>query len=843
MCSAFISNGNTLWAGTEKGVFEIKISESDWQVAEAKLLFGIPDVSCLHLESSGLLLMGTWNKGLYRVNIKQQESPPAKMSHLPYKVINDIISDKAGNYWVCADEGVALLYRTYFAPLTLPFERSYVLSISTGEDGAIYATEGAILCSINNRIMSQGQILLQATQLNTKDIFAILKTNDALWIGTSDARVFRITANKVDTLDLSHMIPRVTHFTKDNHNHIWVCANAELVRITPKLTIKRYGKSEGILTNVQIVRVSPTKGVLAGGSGITTYLYQYDSIRDRFINISKPLVTQGQTEFLVEDILIDSKQSIWIGGSYGLWQYGEDSTRRIPLPMDTDVHAIAQGSNGSIWLGTNIGLLQYHKGEMRLFDETNGLPSKNISHRCLLTDNDKRLWVGTANGIAYAQQWHLTNQPTPKPVFLRIENDGKKVYFHADSIYHFEHSTYLHVAFATLSYPANKVRYEYRLMQKGNEPWQPVGQELFISQLKSGNYTLEIRAIQQGAFLYSQPLQLRLKVSFPIYLQWWAILTYLLILTGIVVLAARIYNIRLRKEKARLEAIVAFRTKQIKEQKEEIEARNEELHRKSALLEQQNQKIMASIRYAKRIQDAMLPSYDKLRQIFPDVFVFYCPKDVVSGDFYWCASLERLRLIAAVDCTGHGVPGAFMSLIAYDLLNEIVLADQVTNPGEILSKLHERINTVLNQNHTDNQDGMDIALCTLDIQARQLCFAGAKSPLYYFHNNEFTEIKADRKSIGGVPYTDSQQFTTHHIDLQQGKNIFYIFSDGFRDQFGGASGKKFSSKKFKAMLQELSTLPMAEQEKQIKHVFEEWKGDCFQQDDVLVMGFVIELLE
>lgn len=841
VCSALISNGNVLWIGTEKGVFEIKPAADG--TAEVQQIFNLPNVSFLRADSSGKCLIGTWNKGFFFADMRKGNLQPVAFGSLPYKVINDVAIDEAGNYWVSSDEGIALLYRSYFAPLVVPFERSYVLAITQGNDGLIYVTEGAVLCSINSRSTGDVSRLLQSSQLNSKDIFAVLKTADGLWVGTSDARIFRIQGNKTNEINLAAMISKIVYLQNDSEGNIWVCSNADIVKITPQLAIKLYGKSQGLTSNVYVVRQDKDGNLWAGGGSPKAYLYRYDRSQDRFVNISKPLAVQGQAEVRIEDIAFDTDGEIWLSGSYGLLQYGSDSTRQIPLATDTEVQAICAGTNGSIWLGTNMGLLQYqhHRGEMLLFDESSGLPSKNIANRCIMADTDGRLWIGTADGVAYTQQRNATVQGTPRPVFLHIENNGRTVYFHQDSIYQFAHNSYLKAFFASLAYPANKIKYEYRLVSEGNEPWQPVGRELLFPQIKTGTYTLEIRALQQGAFHISKPLQLRFVVQPPVYFRWWAILAYLLVLAGIIAIAVKLYTIRLVREKSRLEAIVAERTEEIKQQKEEIEARNEELSHKSLLLEQQNHKVMSSIRYAKRIQDAMLPTKEKFKELFPQSFIVYLPKDVVSGDFYWCAEVAGLRLIAAVDCTGHGVPGAFMSLIANNLLNEIVATRRITDPGYILQELHVQIKTVLKQNQTDNLDGLDIALCTIDKPNRQLFFAGARNPLYYLTDSGIEELKADRKSIGGSQSKDKQLFTTHVVPLKAGENYFYLFSDGFRDQFGGTDNKKFSSRRFKELLQEAAMLPMNEQEQHVSNAFSSWKGTELQQDDVLVIGFSVRV--
>lgn len=284
-----------------------------------------------------------------------------------------------------------------------------------------------------------------------------------------------------------------------------------------------------------------------------------------------------------------------------------------------------------------------------------------------------------------------------------------------------------------------------------------------------------------------------------------------------------------------LERLVAKYRQLNEELEQKVEERTEELYDK-------NFKITSSINYAKRIQEAVLPPQIEITSQLPDAMVLFKPRDIVSGDFYWFAEMEvpgqqghTKTVLAAVDCTGHGVPGAFMSMVGNAYLNQIIRLQGVLSPEEILNELHVAIRKDLKQKETQNRDGMDLALVVIDNEAQTLEFAGAKNPLLYIQNGELHEIKGDKFPVGGYSYESEQSFTKHTIDISQ-PTTFYVYSDGYQDQFGGKKGRKFMSRKFKNLLHEIHKLPMTEQQHKLENRLQEWMGNHRQVDDVLVIG-------
>ncbi len=294
-----------------------------------------------------------------------------------------------------------------------------------------------------------------------------------------------------------------------------------------------------------------------------------------------------------------------------------------------------------------------------------------------------------------------------------------------------------------------------------------------------------------------------------------------------------------------LEEKVRERTKKLQERNEEVRAQAEVLSATNKELDSKNQAITASINYAQRIQSAMLPLSEDFRKHFQDHFILFRPKDIVSGDFYWLEEKEGKVIVAAIDCTGHGVPGAFMSLISEAKLNEVVNLQHITQADEILNTLNKQVKKLLQQDETNNRDGMDMAICVIDKQAQVMEYAGAGNPLIYMQNDEdgtpqLHYIRADIFPIGGFNKHTSYTFKRHLIDVSK-PTTFYIFSDGYQDQFGGVERRKFMTKRFRELLFEVHHQPMQEQKNILNTTLDAWmqEGNSLQVDDILVMGFRI----
>jgi len=267
-----------------------------------------------------------------------------------------------------------------------------------------------------------------------------------------------------------------------------------------------------------------------------------------------------------------------------------------------------------------------------------------------------------------------------------------------------------------------------------------------------------------------------------------------------------------------------------KDLKEKISNQKDEIDR-------QRKELTESIKYASYIQSALLTSQHELKKLLPEHFVIFIPRDIVSGDFYWITKRKADLIIAVADCTGHGVPGAFMSILGITLLSEIVNRAAYNSAGSILNQLRESVMRALNQRGTDEEqkDGIDMALCLINIETNTLEFAGAFNPIYIVKKNRLIEMHGDKMPIG-IAALEENSFSNHKYSLEE-NDVVYLFSDGFVDQFGGPEGKKFKYQPFRNLLLNISNLPMHVQKNELIKKFNHWKGNLPQLDDVLMFGF------
>jgi len=397
-------------------------------------------------------------------------------------------------------------------------------------------------------------------------------------------------------------------------------------------------------------------------------------------------------------------------------------------------------------------------------------------------------------------------------------------------------------------------------MLKGyDKNWSPVTNKTTASfgNISGGNYTFMLKA-QSPDGVWSKLVSYSFEVLPPWYLSWPAYLFYsLLFIAGIIgvdrfqrrrlILKERQRLIKRELEQARKiekanalleiqKEVVEEKNTELNAQNEEINAQNEKLTVQRDQLSEQNNSINESILYAKRIQTAVLPRQVYIDEILPENFILFKPRDEVSGDFYWVKQISGFIVIAAADCTGHGVPGAILSMLGMSFLSEIAQKRKITEANKVLNELRKKIKQALRQTGKKGEadDGMDIALCVLDTKTNMLQYSGANNPLYLIQNGEFKEIKADRMPIGYYP-NEKPTFTNHEIQLKDG-DVFFLFSDGYMDQFGGEKGFKYKSSNFQQFLFEHHSRPMILQKELLEQELKNWMKGHEQTDDILVMG-------
>jgi serine phosphatase RsbU (regulator of sigma subunit)/ligand-binding sensor domain-containing protein len=352
--------------------------------------------------------------------------------------------------------------------------------------------------------------------------------------------------------------------------------------------------------------------------------------------------------------------------------------------------------------------------------------------------------------------------------------------------------------------------------EKSWTPWTDKTYKEYTN-LYEGDYTFHVRAMDVYGNV-SHEATYSFSINPPWYRTIWAFIGYILFFVAFVWGAIRVSTRSLKR-------IIKEATAEIQQQKDE--------------LEEKNRNIIDSIRYAQRIQEAVIPSESQFKQVFKDSFILWRPRDIVSGDFYWMMRRDNQVFVTAADCTGHGVPGAFMSIMGISFLNQITGLTETQNAADALNMLRHNVITSLNKegSETATKDGMDIALCIIDFENMKMDYAGAYNPAYIIRNGELIEIKADRMPIG-VHERDNVPFTNKTTELREG-DLIYLFSDGYIDQFGGPKGKKFMSKRFKRLLLEIYSLPMEQQKEKLWQTIIEWRGDIEQVDDIIILGIRI----
>ncbi len=404
------------------------------------------------------------------------------------------------------------------------------------------------------------------------------------------------------------------------------------------------------------------------------------------------------------------------------------------------------------------------------------------------------------------------------------------------------------------------------------------GELIILTELEDGLNTITLKAYNSNGIESKEVANINIYVTPPIWKRNWFYLTSALSLLFLGFIGYKtvisLKNSRAREleeelhkgledleKKSHLQILKAERLKQLNElitsQKSELEKKNKQIEsqkyelslttqqikKQKDLLEETSSKLTSSINYAKRIQNALMSTEVEIKKAFNDSFVYFLPRDVVSGDFFWFNKAtndkgEELLILAAVDCTGHGVPGAIVSVVGMNLLNNITKLKKIYDPGQILTEMNKDIISDLRQDETQVNDGMDMTIVTYNTVTNQLYFAGAKNPLMYIEDNELIRIKGDKYAIGGQQRGDDRDFQTHHLDLTDGKKrTFYLFSDGYQDQFGGEKGFKYLVGNFKKLLVSIHEKNALEQKTILHEEIEEWKDGYAQTDDILVIGF------
>ncbi len=625
-------------------------------------------------------------------------------------------------------------------------------------------------------------------------------------------------------------------------------------------------------------------------SGRINAIYQ-DVNGDMWVATSKGLVHMNEdgkmknvfaatTNSILGDISCISQDmfgNLWLGtANNGIWI--RKNTKAVKYTTsgtaDKDEFVTTQNSGLSnniitgflinrdiIWVTTRLGLNKIvlnNSGSIayvRTYTQESGLNTVEINTNAITRDRRGDIWLGSVTGLTrFVLENDITSYPAPhlnieqillnyKDIHTYIDN-GKSSYFRFDSIqpwfgfpvnlkmsYSMNHITFVYSGIQ-LTAP-ERVYYQYKL-EGFDEEWSPPTRETraVYSGLEPGEYSFMVKASNADGVWMTEASIYRFTVLAPFYRTWWFYLICGVLVVGGIFAIIWLRERNLRQTSEKLESTVQERTAETLKQKEELE-------KQALLIQAKNRDITSSIEYAQRIQQAILPETNQINAFFSEHFIIYQPRDIVSGDFYWMAEKDEMIYIAAVDCTGHGVPGAFMSLISYNLLNEALIVSS-TRVSDVLENLRLSLYSQLKKYDEESiiYDGLDISLISFDPRTRLLSITNSNRPAFIISGDELTHVKSCKTTIGGVQYSTTEKFDTVQILGKPGDKI-YLFTDGYTDQFGGPKNKRFGRASFERMLLEISDLPMHEQRNIIIRRYNEWRGAHDQMDDMLVIGLEI----
>ncbi|MBL4654994.1 MAG: SpoIIE family protein phosphatase [Bacteroidia bacterium] len=555
------------------------------------------------------------------------------------------------------------------------------------------------------------------------------------------------------------------------------------------------------------------------------------------------------------------------------------------------IHRLLENDSKKVWMfttsdqRTEIGYAEKSDESLLNWIYTPFLRMPKQFIQSIYTDKNNFTWIGGTEGLVmYNPNKNYSYETAYSALIRHVSLDKDSVIFsgtfHTKGVVSVKQPNSF---IPTLPFKLNSIQFEYCAPSFNNEnanefqyflkgfdknwsSWSKEHKKQYTN-LPEAQYEFYIKARNVYNHI-SEEAKYEFTILPPWYRTLWAYISYLIVSAGIIYIILQLYLRKLRAENARLERIVDERTKEIRKQKDQIEKKNVDLGEAYKEIEEKNKDITDSINYAQKIQEAILPDHEFLTEVLPEYFILFKPRDIVSGDFYWSAFKNPYSnwdneeiIIAACDCTGHGVPGAFMSMIGKSLLDKIVLENKVLEPDKILNNLHDGVRFALKQEREDSssRDGMDLALCKLNLKDRKVDYAAANRTLFIIAKEDqlplidgnspeineerkvsgngkvVVEVKSNKFSIGGYQKEDTRLFTNHEIKLQKGDSI-YLFSDGYPDQFGGPKDKKYSTRRFKELLISIQELTMQDQKEKMDKEIMEWMDTSEQIDDILIIG-------
>lgn len=849
--TALATCGNTVFAGTfQNGIIQLERT-SESLVLKKQISFRnydpntdiIRDICC---HENKLFVSSGYGFAVYNIQNGESNCYYKKEGafELNSNACNNLLLDKEGNCWIGTELGgvnVAFANASRFPVSMQGNETSYPDIFCFNENGKDNILVGGVknLRDIN---IKTGSVTDHSSFLGAGSALCITKESENIvWVGTWGLGLFRY--------DLQ--TKKATHVLKSELGGTVLCLRIingflyagtvgdGLFKINLKtLDVTHFTEKEGLgAASIGYLYIDVQNNLWLGT--LDKGLLKMKGVdKDGKLSIEKRYINSGKAGQIaandVRAINSDQKGNLWVATAAGLSKLLTNNSfknyyERDGLPSSA-LYSLLSDSAGNFWMSSNSGIIRFNpnlpENEIRFknYRAKDGLVNTEYSTNAYYFSSNGYMCFGGTMGYNVFRPSQIKDNPNAPQVYIvGYKRGGKDV--PTDSLINYKthlklswRENYFQFELTALDYsdPA-AARYIY-MLDGYDKDWSEPTNVRYVSytELPGGEYTFKVKACNSDGVWNETPYEIKITVVPPFWkTKTFYVFSILLVIGGF--LGYTQYRTRaIKKENKILEAKVAERTK--------------ELHEK-------NLDIMASINYAKRIQEAMLPARDQIFMKFEKVFILYRPKDIVSGDFYWFGEKNGVRIFAAIDCTGHGVPGAFMSMIGHNQLNQIVMEKGITEPGEILNHLHRGIQAALRQGHNEisTNDGMDCSLLALD-EKGEAQWAGANRPLVMVApNSEFSRLEGDKFPVGGAQAHVDRVFTTHQVNAVKG-TMAYMFSDGYADQFGGEKGKKFMVKKLHETLIAIHLSAPEQQRDELERRFLEWMHQHEQVDDVLVVG-------
>ncbi len=836
-CLVKKNKSESFWVGTQdEGLFLLTTSLSNKSVFNAtrtgnNLPIKFSNVQDIYEDKLSNLWLATFGTGVVKLILSTNTLKYDEFLHfseengLGNKYTKSIYADHEGNIWVGTyGSGLVQLQDNCFTFYSYSDKQlnNNVTSLLISEKARWIGVENGLLKI--DLTLDNERIFFDARNGFVDDKITALFQSDSnrLIIGTNNhgAYIMNIEKKSFSKIPFNddHLCKSINSIA-GNKNVIWIATKGGIFKIEPKAKITTHYTTESGLThnNInQIVLGADNKLWIATHSNYISYIDSSDEIK----NI---LIFKGADLINVSGILEDHLKNIWVSTlGNGVFKIKDTvlATFKVEKGLKSNYcYSIVEDGSNNIWIGHRQGLsrIKTQKNEIDIFDKEGGILG-DCNLTASFTDYEGYTWFGTTIGSAkFDPHKDLKNLIPPVVNISSFKINEKEVDYTIDTILPYDNYR-LRIDFVGITFKSSThIQFQYKLEGYDLE-WSDKTSNSFAQygKLSDGEYTFLLRAFNNDGVSNQSPFSIKIKIAAPIWKRTWFIVLCIAIVIYGFYLVLKIRERNHRKFEMELQKALNEKTREVIFQKEEIEKKNKD--------------ITDSIRYAKRIQDAILPELESLRKFIPESFIFFQPRDIVSGDFYWFHRYGDYLIVVCADATGHGVPGAFMSMIGSTLLKEIVSRKGIDSPAFALALLEEEIKILLKQTdseHHQTQDGVDVVICEINLKTHFVRIASTKRPVIISKDNELIVLKKDS--------AETQQYETKDIQLSKGDTI-YLFTDGYPDQFGGDEGKKIKIASVRSLLEQIQMLPIAKQEMIIEKYFNDWKGGYDQIDDVLFMG-------